>query len=1569
MSPALMGATAQAAPNRPPTITAIANQVVTHGHAFTIRASAKDPDRGPRKLVFSVTGKPAWAKLNTATGALSGIAPVAAVGKTYPVTLRVTDGKASDTEAYTIRVKANAAPVLANVTDQNLRVDQAFTVRPKATDADGGPKPLAWTATFSGVRPSWVNLSATTGVITGTAPASAAGSSWTVTLKVSDGLKVATDTFKLSVLNDAPSLALVPTQNKAPGDIYSHQLVGADTDGPQAVTYVKDSGPSWLSLDTATGQVSGTVPAGTSGLVQAVFRAYDGNKYSVTRQLVVNVTPAPPTNSAPLIPAGQTFDVAEGPAGAQFGTVSGSDPDGDDLIWSITTSGVPFAIGANGKLSSNAALDFEAKDSYTFTVRASDGTDATTAEVTVDVTDVDESPVVAPVADITAAEDAPITPVTIRATDPEGKPVTLTVTDLPQGLTFDAAANAITGTPTVPGTSTVTVTAADGTGPAARSVDTVETFTITVTNVNDAPVIDDQAFSVAEGSVNGTVVGTLAATDEDGDDLAFSGGSAQFAVAGNGTVTVKDSAALVDGAGPFTFTATVSDDDTDADATVTVELVDVDNAPVAADKSFSVAENAAPGTSVGTATATDADGDAIRFAITGGNAGSVFAIDAATGAIAVAGSLDHETTGSYTLTVRATAGAKSDDATVTVTVTDVNEAPVLGAIADQDVTEDAAITPIQVTVTDPDQGDSATVTVTALPAGLTYNPSTRRIGGTPTVPGSSAVTVTATDGDLTASRTFTIVVANVNDKPVIAPVSDRNATEDTAIAPIVITASDEDGDTVTLSTSTLPTGLSFNAATGTISGTPTVAGSFLVTVTATDGKGGQATDDFTIVVAAVNDAPVITSISPSSLSGTEDEAFDEDVTVVAVDEDGDDLDLSVSGLPAGLTGTDNGDGTVTIAGTPTSAGAVTATITATDPDGESDAVDLTVTIAAAAETCSPISTLPCSDVLVGLPFDLTFDGTEDGLDSTGFTMVDPPSARNNTAQAPAPTTPTYPTVPGFEPSLVTAQGGTLSVQATKGIMFRFPGTGGSTETNSQLNALGVGVDGGAEGYEVESTVVAPTFPGAGDNSQQGGVWFGLDEDDYVKLAVVRATATTNKIQMLTEVGSLADPDTRYALNSATFPAGQDVRLVLRAEDTPGAGGTAAAFYSVGAGAPVRLTDVANTVSSTALPIPQRFFDGVEIGDDTASFAGVFTTKRRAAATDNVTVNFADFGVSEYVVPNVAPTLAAIGNVTATEGVAISPVTVTAQDADGDDLTISSDLAVNGLTLVDNGDGTATLSGTPATGTAAASPYQVTVTADDGEATATRTFTVAVSAPAAAVCPDHDRALRHRSGGAAALARLRRHRGRPQGHRLHAGRRPVAAHHHHACDRPGPGSGQPERDRHARLRARPADRRRRRAHHQRHQGHPVPCGRSEPGRDVAERPDQRARRRGEAHHRHRLRGGDHPGRPHLPVGERQQRLPAGRALVRPERGQLRQARRGPHRCHHQQGPDGHGGRRRRDAEQRRRAQLGHVRSRVRRPPGPHRRRRRRHRGHRCPGECVVRRRCWCPDGADRRGQHQ
>ncbi len=90
---------------------------------------------------------------------------------------------------------------------------------------------------------------------------------------------------------------------------------------------------------------------------------------------------------------------------------------------------------------------------------------------------------------------------------------------------------------------------------------------------------------------------------------------------------------------------------------------------------FTIAENAAVAAAVGRVAATDPDaGDALTYAITAGNTGGAFAIDASSGALMVAAALDHETTASYTLTVQASDGnGKSATATVTVTVTDVAE--------------------------------------------------------------------------------------------------------------------------------------------------------------------------------------------------------------------------------------------------------------------------------------------------------------------------------------------------------------------------------------------------------------------------------------------------------------------------------------------------------------------------------------------------------------------------------------------------------------------------------------------------------------------------------------------------------------------------------------------------------------------------------------------------------------------------------------------------------------------------------------------------------------------------------
>jgi hypothetical protein len=89
------------------------------------------------------------------------------------------------------------------------------------------------------------------------------------------------------------------------------------------------------------------------------------------------------------------------------------------------------------------------------------------------------------------------------------------------------------------------------------------------------------------------------------------------------------------------------------------------------DAGFTVAEDAAVGTTVGTVTATGSG--TLGYSITAGNTGDAFAIDPAAGVITTATALDYETTPTYALTVEAASGLGSDTATITITVTDVTD--------------------------------------------------------------------------------------------------------------------------------------------------------------------------------------------------------------------------------------------------------------------------------------------------------------------------------------------------------------------------------------------------------------------------------------------------------------------------------------------------------------------------------------------------------------------------------------------------------------------------------------------------------------------------------------------------------------------------------------------------------------------------------------------------------------------------------------------------------------------------------------------------------------------------------
>jgi len=134
-------------------------------------------------------------------------------------------------------------------------------------------------------------------------------------------------------------------------------------------------------------------------------------------------------------------------------------------------------------------------------------------------------------------------------------------------------------------------------------------------------------------------------------------------------------------------------------------------------------------------------------------------------------------------------------------------------------------------------------TATGLPAGLAVDPVAGAITGTPTATGVSTVTISASNAGGTGSATLTITVASAT--PVITSATTDNATVGTVYS-YQITASNLP---TSYGATGLPDGLSVDPVAGTISGTPTTAGSWAVTVTATN-DGGTGTITLVITVGA-----------------------------------------------------------------------------------------------------------------------------------------------------------------------------------------------------------------------------------------------------------------------------------------------------------------------------------------------------------------------------------------------------------------------------------------------------------------------------------------------------------------------------------------------------------------------------------------------------------------------------------------------------------------------------------------------------------------------------------------------
>ncbi|PZX55861.1 PKD domain-containing protein, partial [Algoriphagus chordae] len=270
------------------------------------------------------------------------------------------------------------------------------------------------------------------------------------------------------------------------------------------------------------------------------------------------------------------------------------------------------------------------------------------------------------------------------------------------------------------------------------------------------------------------------------------------------------------------------------------------------------------------------------------------------------------------------------------------------------------------------------------------------------------------------------------------------------------------------------------------------------------------------------------------------------------------------------------------------------------------------------EACSPISTLDCEDIDVTLPFALNFTGAEGGLANTGFTMVDNPSARIAIDGTPFNTA-----VLGFEPSKLSIANGNLTINANNGIAFVYngTGTGTSTDVNSQINTLGAGFDADGYGNFNISTTLVDQFSDATQNSEQAGLWFGLNEDNFVKLVVDNG----GRVEMRSELAAVSGNADQVISDAIANIKTSTVKLRLYVDLE---NDLLTAYYTVNAGAEVELG---------SLPLPAAFVNG-NTAYNNLSFAGVFATKRRELVAD-VNYSFADFSIvpdNNPVVPTFGP---------------------------------------------------------------------------------------------------------------------------------------------------------------------------------------------------------------------------------------------------------------------------------------------------------------------------------------------
>ena len=727
--------------------------------------------------------------------------------------------------------------------------------------------------------------------------------------------EAATVSIAITAVNDVP-VAFADTETvDEDAATTSINVIANDTDVDTGDTLeltavdIAGTGTGTVGINADGLSVDYTPAFNFNGTETITYTVSDGELTDTTGTLTITVTSV---NDAPTITS--TAETAATEDVLYSYTIATNDVDED--VVTLTSSDLPSWLTLSGDTFTGSPLEGDVGAEITITATDNgEGSLTATQTFTIVVTPVNDAPTITSTAVTAATEDVAYS-YTITSDDVDGDTITLTSSDLPSWLTLSG--NTLIGTPLEGDVGVeITITATDN---GEGSLMTTQTFTIVVTPVNDAPVAVADTATVLEDAET-TSIDVITNDTDDGaytdDGLLnngdFEGGSDFWIVAVNDALP----APVVTVAGNTYYSVNVTSAGNVYDVAVSqiVEIIQENTYTLTFDAWSDTNRSIDAGIGLSTAPWSN-DKETIQISPTrttftltldssgfgasdarvlfesGGDVGfvNIDNVSLVLGdgtefgtlnltAVSTSGSgtvdinldglsVDYTPAANFneteTITYTVSDGVLTDaTGTLTITVTPVNDAPV--AVADTaTVLEDDETTRIDVITNDTDvEADSLTlkaVTTTAGTGTVAVNEDSVSVDYTPALDfnGTEVITYAVSDGTVESTGTLTITVTAVNDAPTITSTAETAATEDMLYSYTIATNDVDADDLVTLTSSDLPSWLALTG--NVLSGTP-LEGDVGVEITITaidDGEGSlTATQTFTIVVTAVNDAPVV----------------------------------------------------------------------------------------------------------------------------------------------------------------------------------------------------------------------------------------------------------------------------------------------------------------------------------------------------------------------------------------------------------------------------------------------------------------------------------------------------------------------------------------------------------------------------------------------------------------------------------------------------------------------------------------------------------------------------------------